>query len=163
LREQVRNRLLHLITGKAAGDENPLEEFIGIVLRAPGEIDNRMHVEPVAAVCHGDAHAVTESGRGDRVGKVKRGIFAVKEVELSRGPGKALGEGGIRLRCSVAWFRWGEGCHADLLSVLKEQIRQICRIVKGENDKNVVKEGEVRSEKSEVGVVRGQRSKEMNQ
>lgn len=111
----MRNRLLHLVTGKTAGDKDPLEKFIGIVLRRPGEIDDRMYVEPVAAVCHGDAHAVTESSRGDRVGKMKRGIFAVKEIELSRGPGKAPGKGRIRLWCSVAWFRWGEGCHADLL------------------------------------------------
>ena len=86
--KQVRDRLLHLIAGEAAGDMDPAQQTVGVLLCNAGGFNESMHVEPVAAVGNGNRHSVAQNGRCNGMGKLEDRLRSVQEIQLSRRPGE---------------------------------------------------------------------------
>ena len=63
-REPVNDRLFHLVTGKAARNENMVEKIVDVQFPFPRKLRKEMNVEPVAAVDDGNGRAAGDAVRG---------------------------------------------------------------------------------------------------
>lgn len=64
-----------------------------------GSMDQRVHIEPVASVCHRDLHATAQCIRCNRVRKLKYRFTSVKQKKLAGRKGQLLRKECIRLDC----------------------------------------------------------------
>ena len=82
-RQLVRDGLLHLVTCEAARDENAIEKFIRIDVPHACKPGEGMHIEPVAAVHHGNGIAIRHCMRCHLERQLKDRVCAVQEKYLA--------------------------------------------------------------------------------
>ncbi len=98
-RKEMRDCLLHLVTGKTPRHMDCLQHAVGVGPGCPGRVDQGMHVEPVAPIGHRDTHSAAERIRRNGMGQLKHRFAPVQEVKLAGRKGKLLGKKRVRLNC----------------------------------------------------------------
>lgn len=96
----MHNGLFHLVTGKAARDENAMKKIVDVQFSFPCETGKKMHVKSIAAVHNGNGRTARHPVCRHSERKHKNRLIPVQEICFAGGCGKMLNE------CLI--WRWDE-------------------------------------------------------